>query len=357
MRPALIAVLLLGCGGRAAPCPDGESTLVPTADGAAISLHHHPADGPPVLLVHGVSSNHRFMDLSPERSLAQTLQAAGLDAWTLDLRGHGDATTDASGASQRAGWTMDDYGRYDIPAAIDWIRGQTGASSVGYVGHSMGGMVGAIYQAIHGDDALSSLIIISSPVDFSDPGPLLRLGQTSMVAGQLLRSVPSAGVARSARRLRRLPLGVDDLLLAPGSTSPAAREEIYGAAVSPLSQGELHQLGRILHAGRFVSNDGTLDYGEALASLSTPLLVIAGRGDQVASPDRVHAWIPWSGSEEKEWLIAGRANGFSFDYGHVDILLGDTAPAEVYPPIAGWLLAHPPAHKTTLSVPSADPAG
>ena len=68
-------------------CTEAEEVFVPTEDGAAVHLHRHAADGPPVLLVHGISSNSNFMDLGPDRSLALHLQALGFDAWSLDLRG------------------------------------------------------------------------------------------------------------------------------------------------------------------------------------------------------------------------------------------------------------------------------
>jgi hypothetical protein len=41
--------------------------------------------------------------------------------------------------------------------------------------------------------------------------------------------------------------------------------------------------------------------------------------------------------ETASYLEFGRRNGHSVDYGHVDLILGRTAPEEVFPPIAAWL--------------------
>jgi hypothetical protein len=44
----------------------------------------------------------------------------------------------------------------------------------------------------------------------------------------------------------------------------------------------------------------------------------------------------WGG--EKDVFIAGFDTGCSCDYGHTDILLGRSAPEEVFPRIRDWLV-------------------
>ena len=120
--------LLLACHrDAAAPAEDHHQDLrvedhaVRTEDGATITLHRHVAEGPPALVVHGISSNHNSWDLSEDRSLASYLAEQGIDAWLLDLRGHGAALTNPEGQRQWGGWSMDDYGARDIPAAVAWV--------------------------------------------------------------------------------------------------------------------------------------------------------------------------------------------------------------------------------------------
>ena len=124
----------LGCEDEplAAHCVDAEQYRVTTEDGAEVALHRHPASGLPVLVVHGISSNHHCWDLNEERSLAVDLAAHGMDAWLLDLRGHGDARRDSRGRPQNSGWSIDDYARYDIPAAVDLVLRETGAELEAY---------------------------------------------------------------------------------------------------------------------------------------------------------------------------------------------------------------------------------
>lgn len=307
-----------------------------TEDGAGVVLHHHAGKGPPVLVVHGLSSNHWCWDLAPDRSLASALVESGYDAWLLDLRGHGDAI-DVHPRSP-PGWTVDDYGRYDLKAAIDYVRAQTGYSKIGYVGHSMGGMVLAIYQAIYGDEALAAAVVVGSPVDFADPDRLLLLSQRGFTAGAALPKVHTPGVAKAALPLgEHQPLHADEILFNPENMDEASQRLMFKYAASPIYKNEERQFNRILKEGRFVSADGSTDYGAALARLSAPLMVISGRVDRVAPSDRVLAYYNAAGSAEKRYVLAAKANGFSADYGHLDLPLGDHAKDEIYPLIIGWM--------------------
>ena len=122
-----------------------EKVWIEAADGGWVAAHRYARpDARPLVLCHGISSNHHFWDLMPGRSLALTLYDAGYDVWNIDLRGHGDAIYDPSGRRQRPGWTIDTYGTVDLPAVLNFIREETGQDSLGYVGHSMGGIVLAI---------------------------------------------------------------------------------------------------------------------------------------------------------------------------------------------------------------------
>lgn len=341
MRAAAAVLVLLTLGQAPAPrCPGAESHRVTTADGASVALHRHPGPGAPVLVVHGISSNHRCWDLSPERSLAVALADAGFDAWLLDLRGHGDARLDGAGRRQWGGWSMDDYALQDVPAAVAHILSTTGATQLAYVGHSMGGMIGAAWAstAPGAQQQLRALVAVGSPMDFTDPDPLVA-GALTLSRAPLPVIVPTDRLARvqAAASPGRTPVDrfVDAMLF--NDVSGPARAEMYRAIVSPMTGGELRQLGLAEQTGTFGDQAGERDYRAALAAVSAPTLVIAGRADLVAPVDRVLAYYQSSGAERKELVIAGRYTGFAVDYGHLDLTLGDHAAAELFPRILAWL--------------------
>lgn len=322
----------------ASPDPDRLATtqLLPTDDGATIALHHHPGPGAPVLLVHGISCNHRFFDLDAQHSLADWLVGRGWDVWMLDLRGHGDAMWTTTGARQAAGWTVDDYGEHDLPAAIERIRMLTGYDQVDYVGHSMGGMVAAVYAETAPDPHLGGMVILGSPMAFSTTDPLFKLAQAGMSAGGTFTLfVDSPTFAEAAAGLGAWSPGrLHERLYNPAHLTKSTQEALLRTVVAPLSRKEMAHFARMIRAGSFVSWDGGTDWRLGLGAVHVPTLVVAGLADQIAYPPRVRAYYEGLGGE-RAWHEAPA-------YGHLDLVLGESAATDVYPVLGSWLEAHPP---------------
>jgi len=320
-----------------------EQHRVQTDDGAWTFLQRYACGGcPPVVLVHGISSNHHFWDLEPDRSLALHLFEAGWDVWNMDLRGHGPARHDPEGRRQKPGWTIDDYGNHDLPAAFAHVLEATGAASLAYVGHSMGGMVLAVYLANHDQPPLSAAVAVCSPLDFRDPDPVTKAAFEGALIGRVPRFLPSPTGGRLLARLdERTPLALDEMLYNPANMTEGARRTMLRRIVSPLSRGEVAQFGKIGGDGEFRSADGERIYRHELGEVTVPMLFIAGRADRVAAPDRVRSYYEAVGSPDKELVVDSVANGFHGDYGHLDIGLGDDAAVDVFPLVVDWLHAHP----------------
>ncbi|MDP2308126.1 MAG: alpha/beta fold hydrolase [Pseudomonadota bacterium] len=342
-------LLLLGCWdvepADRSQCELAHTTRVLTEDGATIALHRHAASGPPVVLVHGISSNHTFWDLDPAHSLAAWLQARGHDVWLLDLRGHGAATVKKNGQPQLMGWRVDDYGRHDMKAAVNHVRACTGYDQVALVGHSMGGMVGAIYAATGGADSLSAMVLVGSPGTFTKGDPILGLAQAGLAAGGFaLASVDSASFSALAADMSRGPLKltIQERLYNPKNFEPGTIDRMLRSIVSPMSRGEMRHFFRMLRDERFQSWDGTIGYLDALADVKVPAYLIVGAGDRLVAPAWVEAYAPAFGGPV-EVFHAGIASGLGEDYGHLDLGLGERAPTEIFPRIDAWLDRYPPA--------------
>jgi pimeloyl-ACP methyl ester carboxylesterase len=193
----------------------------------------------------------------------------------------------------------------------------------------MGGMVAATYNAIYGDDAFAAMVVIATPIDFQDPEPMLDLTRSMVRWSKLIRVIPTPLVARMGIPLPHLPFHADDMLWSAENLDRAARDAMLSSVVSPMTRREVGSLVEMLDAGWLPSS-------RALPDLNAPLRVIAGRADRVAPVDRVYPYYALAGSAEKDYILAGRANGFSSDYGHLDLVLGDHAAEEIYPLIVAW---------------------
>ena len=74
------------------------------------------------------------------------------------------------------------------------------------------------------------------------------------------------------------------------------------------------------------------------------MLVVAGRLDRVALCPAVYDAYRALGGP-KEWLLISRANGAVAEYGHMDLVIGDRAPTEVWTPVLEFFNRHDPKDK------------
>ncbi|KAF8370715.1 hypothetical protein PRIPAC_77144 [Pristionchus pacificus] len=119
----------------------------PRDPGTANSLCHRP----PILLVHGAFTHAAQWVMNPPGSSPGMILAdAGFDVFMLNVRGtthsrrHLTLTKD-----NRDYWkfTVDDMAKYDAPVAIDKALELNGATSLYYIGHSQGTIVGFLTLA------------------------------------------------------------------------------------------------------------------------------------------------------------------------------------------------------------------
>jgi len=121
------AALLVLAGLLMAPAAAaGQPLQLRTADGVTIAgtLYQASGDAPAVVLV------HMFTRTKDDwRPFAERLQAAGLTALAIDLRGHG-----ASGGVSTPAPAM----ALDVQAAIGFLAGRSGVRGIAVVGASLG---------------------------------------------------------------------------------------------------------------------------------------------------------------------------------------------------------------------------
>jgi pimeloyl-ACP methyl ester carboxylesterase len=312
-----------------------------TDDGWEVALvRYRPigvSTGRPVLLCHGITGNGRHMDLDDAHSIARWFARRGREAWTLSLRdGGGSDTADASKGRPRT-YTVDTYAMQDLKAAIAEVRAVTGAESVDYVGHSLGGIILYIYLG-RGGGGIHAAATLGSPVRFHSFGrgaeivrslvePLTRPIDTWPVADLAHVIMPLHGEIRGP---------VEGMLYNPANTQTSTWKKLIAVGEGTISGGVMRQAMRWFQRDSFDSADGTVDYAVSMSSIRVPILVVAGKIDRMGEP-----WLVKTGYRRlggpKEFFLAGTENGAVADYGHMDLILGDRAGEEVWSRVAEFL--------------------
>ncbi|MCO6057442.1 alpha/beta hydrolase [Pseudomonas sp. MOB-449] len=278
--------------------PDASVELVLTRLGR---FGQEGARGVPVILVHGSFSNRRFWYSPKGLGLGPHLARAGFDVWIAEMRGHGLSPRNQQYRRNRVA----DYARYDLPAIAAFVCEQTGQRPH-WIGHSLGGttLAAALGGQYLGEEGAASVALFGS--------------QVSRVYWPL--KVPP--VAWGGR-----------LLLSRFDVLPGARlkrgpeDEPIGLALESMRWHGLF--------GRF--GDAERDWWAGLAEVSVPVLAVAAAGDLQDPVWACRKLVEQIPEAYRHFQRLACDEGFSDDFGHIEMLVSKAAEREVWPLVAYWL--------------------
>ena len=146
----------------------------------------------PILLVMSLISKPYILDLAPGQSLVEFLLDRGFDVYMIDW---------GTPRPEDKRLRLEDYVLDFIPECVEVVHERSGEPDVSMVGYCMGGLLAALYAALHPDAAsggrLSNLACFTTPVNYDGMGLFRSLDPTrptSMSTGS------STGWATSRRR-------------------------------------------------------------------------------------------------------------------------------------------------------------
>jgi pimeloyl-ACP methyl ester carboxylesterase len=347
-RPLLLAALLICLPGCVIarfyatewPAPV-EALTVTTHDGWTLDLRHVAATGTPrhprpVVLLHGIVTNGRNVDLDPTHSLARDLSRRGFDVWVPSLRGTGASEKrPLSGVADDT--DFDAYVTEDLPAIIAEVKRLTGVEAVDFVGHSLGGLI--LYaHLVRGGGGIARAVTLGSPVHLRWSGKLEEFARTGSGLAAYASWMPIATAVKSTLPLQGAYAGpVERMLINPENVTIDVWQRFLAVGVDDVPSGLAVQAAGWVARGCFDSRDHALDYLAGLRRVTVPILVVAGKVDGIAPPWAVRPAFEALGSPEKRWLLLAEANGLRADYNHMDMLLGDHAPDELFRHVAAFL--------------------
>lgn len=356
---------------------------VRAADGVQLSLKRYLPRRllarNPVILCHGLAGNSTAfdLDLHRDRSLAWMLAAQhGHPVYMVNLRGAGDSDRPASG------WTLDDLIHRDVPALIDYVRRANGdAARVHWVGHSLGGIVGLCAMAAATPPLqpyVQTITTLGSALEYEESVwkrfaplvPVVRLiphGDKIVVPEALapallaiLQVYPSFLCAdRITPQMRAMlersfePVSLGVMLHLATAIEPGGLAVDPPAALAAVSattpKGQVSSP-RAAPAGADAipvpprSSDPQAPhrqrYLELLGRVKTPVLAICGDRDVHCGEAAVLRMMGALGSVRRRFVMVGsRGEGGTPSYGHMDLLLKDSAAVDVFGYVCDWIAA------------------
>src|SRR5215216_4338218 len=117
----------------------------------------------PLVIVTSLVSRSYILDLLPGSSSVEFLRDQGFDVFMIDW-GIPDEL--------EAGNTFETYVDEYLPRAIDSVMRETGADDITLVGYCMGGVLAVLYASGH-DAPVRSLVLLATPMDNSEMGPMV----------------------------------------------------------------------------------------------------------------------------------------------------------------------------------------
>ncbi|MDP6539066.1 MAG: alpha/beta hydrolase [Planctomycetota bacterium] len=201
--------------------------------------------------------------------VADALVGAGLEVGAVDLRGHGGSSGTRAFVER-----FDDY-LDDVDAALVRLRSESGDLPLFLVGHSMGGLVAALW--VLEQRALADGLVLSSP-GFAFA---LRVPAWKAVAGRIC--------SRIAPRLA-LPSGLDRGLLSHDPEVARALERDPHSQTATTARWYTEALAAQVRAG------------ELAAGLEVPLLCQVAGADALVDPEAARRFYDSATSSEREWI-------------------------------------------------------
>ncbi len=289
----------------------------------------------PLLIVTSLVSRSYILDLLPGSSAVEFLRDQGFDVFMLDW-----GIPDELDADNSLETYVDEY----LPRAVAAVRRETGCEELTIAGYCLGGVLSVLYANGHRDAGVRNLVLMATPVDFEQMGPMVAalrerrldpehlIDETGNVPADVLYSgffmlAPTTTVAQYATLLDNL--WNDQFVEGFQAMAQWARDHVPfpGAAFRDM----VHELIRknVLMTGSIRVGDRKVELGDARGNV---LNAMAER-DNVVAPSGAAPGKPLIGDTPRR--AEQRLKG-----GEVTLGTRRSAVKHTMPRLAGWIIDH-----------------
>ena len=314
------------------------STVILDQPGLNLRRYHDaPAGAPAVLLVPAPIKRAYIWDLAPDISVVQRWSERGYRVYLAEWLPMPESDPDVG---------LADYGERMLSACQRAILEDSAQERLTIVGHSLGGILAAIYSCMH-PERLAATILLESPLHFEP---------ASCCFSPLVKATPHArGIADAFRHVPGVYLNLMSAMAEPQAFQWERVADRWLSLLDPKALATHMRVERWTHdefplPGRLFTeiveslyrNDdfmqGRLEIGERTIGprdLRAPLLCVVDFRSKVIPPASVLPFHDAASSERKRVLEYGGDVGVNLQ--HVGVLVGRSAHAAIWPAIFGWL--------------------
>lgn len=296
-----------------------------------------PVGGPAVLLVPAPIKRAYIWDLAPDISVVQRWHERGYRVYLAEWLPTPDGDPDVG---------LDDYGDRLLSACQRAIAQDSGQAQLTIVGHSLGGILAAIYSCMH-PDKVAATILLESP---------LRFEQSTCCFTPLVKATPHAGaIAATFGHVPGVYLNMMSALaepqafqweriadrwlslLDPQALATHMRVERWTHDEFPLPGRLFTELVECLYRndefmqGRLAIGGRTIGPGD----LRAPLASVVDMRSKVIPPAAVLPFHEAAPNERK--LLLEYRGDVGVNLQHVGVLVGRSAHASIWPALFDWL--------------------
>jgi polyhydroxyalkanoate synthase len=311
-------------------------SLIWTKNKARLYHYESPTQRPiqyrtPLLIVYALINKPSILDLIPQRSFIGYMLNNGIDVYMLDWGIPGPEDSHLR---------FDDLVMEYMPHVVQQVLETSGEERLHILGYCTGGILATLYTAMHPDAPLSSMILLATPIDFSDAGMLGSwLNARSFDVDKLvvtLGNIPPAFIFAGARLL--------SLAVAGSMFEEFAEDELAGEVLQELSlwamdgvpfPGEaFRQLVKDFYQGNKLITDQLTLAGTPvrLSNITIPILNVGAREDHLIPLSQIQPLFEKVSSAEKELVIVPGS--------HFALAIGQQAVHTLWPRELNWLAEH-----------------
>ncbi len=290
----------------------------------------------PLLMVFAIMNRPYVLDLRPGHSFVEYMLKHGYDLYLLDWGAPG---------SEDSNLKFDDYVVEYLPRAIRKVKSASGSDEFSMLGWCLGALITTLYAALHPEDGLKNLLLLTAPLDFTNKtaGGFIRWTTTEGFDAdrvvETFGNVPGELIDYGAKALKPVENFIGNYLKLWDHIDNPKVVEAWHAMNTwvrdniPMAGGAFRQLinefykeNRLME-GTLVLGGKRVDLGRVRANV----LNVIAEHDHITPPCQSEGVMGRLGSSDKEVF---RIHG-----GHIGIMAGSGAEKSTWPHIEAWLAA------------------